>query len=214
MSATAAIGATAILKAATTLFADEGFEGASVAAIAEMAGVCKANVFHHFPSKEVLYFAVMKEAAAVHAAYAEDLFKACASSTDKVRDLVNFGIRHLLADPERARLILREVSNGSHEERGRKLARTVFQRNFSAIVSIFEQGRQRGEFHETLDPAAAAMLLQGAVHIFFNCRDSLREYREAGCLQTPEAYVEAIAGLILSGVLAPQPRRACGLSNQ
>lgn len=206
-SATPAIGAMAILKAATTLFADEGFEGASVAAIADKAGVCKANVFHHFPSKEALYLAVMKEAAAAHAAYAEELFKACGSSTDKVRNLVDFGVRHLLADPERARLILREVSAGSHEVACRKIARRVFQRNFNAVVSIFEQGRQRGEFHESLDTAAAAMLLNGAVHIFFNCRDSLREYCDARCLQTPEAYVESIAALVLSGVLTPMGRR-------
>ncbi len=184
------------------LFAEAGFEGASVAAIAEQAGVCKANVFHHFPSKEALYFAVIKEAAAAHAAYAEDLFRASGTSADKVRSLVDFGVRHLLADPQRARLILREISDGTHQARGRKLARTVFQRNFTAVVSIFEQGRERGEFHQSLDPAAAAMLLNGAAHIFFNCRDSLREYREIGCLQTPEAYVHCIATLILSGVRA------------
>ncbi len=184
------------------LFADAGFEGASVAAIAEQAGVCKANVFHHFASKEALYFAVIKEAAAAHAAYAEDLFRAPGNSADKVRSLVDFGVRHLLADPQRARLILREISDGTQQARGRKLARSVFQRNFSAVVSIFEQGRQRGEFHQSLDPAAAAMLLNGAAQIFFNCRDSLREYRETGCLQTSEAYVHYIASLILSGVRA------------
>lgn len=46
------------------------------------------------------------------------------------------------------------------------------------------------------------MLLSGAAHIFFNSRHSLPEYREAGCLQSPEAYVNCIAGLILSGMLA------------
>jgi TetR/AcrR family transcriptional regulator len=198
-----AIGAISILKAATALFADEGFEGASVAAIADRAGVCKANVFHHYPTKEDLYFAVIKEATAAHADYAEDLFRAPGNSADKVRKLVNFEIRYNLADSQRARLLLREISDSSHRLRGKKLARTVFQRNFSAVVSIFEQGRQRGEFHSTLDPAAAAMLLHGAVNTFINCRDVLREFREASGLETPEAYIEHISTLILSGVVMP-----------
>ena len=194
-----AVGARSILKAATALFAEEGFDGASIAAIAEKAGVCKANVFHHYPSKDELYLAVMREAAAANADYAEDLCRAPGKSSDKVRKLVEFEIRHMLADRQRARLLQREISNSGPEARSRKLARTVFQRNFSAMVSVFEQGRQTGEFQARMDPAAAAMLLFGAVQCYFNCRDVLREFREARSLDTPEAYIERITALILSG---------------
>ena len=195
-----AVGARAILKAATALFAEEGFDGASVAAIADKAGVCKANVFHHYPSKDELYLAVMREATVANATYAEELFRAPGKSTDKVRKLVDFEIRHMLADRQRARLLMREISNSGPEARSRKLARSVFQRNFSAVVGVFEQGRHTGEFHTSMDPAAAAMLLHGAVQCFFNCGESLREFREARSLETPEAYIDRITALILSGV--------------
>ncbi|MDB5987217.1 MAG: transcriptional regulator, TetR family [Nevskia sp.] len=207
MSSTpAATGARSILDAATALFADEGYESVSVASIAAQAGVCKANVFHHFASKDELYLAVMKSASAEHADYAEELYQSPGSSADKVCKLIAFEIRNMLANHQRTRLLLRETNDGGHV-RVRKLARTVFQRNFTAVVNIFEQGRERGEFRASIDPAAAAMLLGGATHLFFNCRDALREFREANGLETPDVYARRVAALILSGVLvAPEPQ--------
>ena len=197
----AANGARAILDAATTLFASEGFESVSVASIATRAGVCKANVFHHFASKDDLYLAVMKSASVEHADYAEQLCQAPGTSAEKIRKLIEFEIRNMLDHQERTRLIMRETADGAHA-RVRKLARGVFQRNFTAVVRIFEQGRERGEFRTSIDPAAAAMLLGGAARLFFNCRDALREFREASGLDAPETYARRIAGLILSGVLS------------
>jgi TetR/AcrR family transcriptional regulator len=200
-TATGAAGARSILEAATALFADEGFDAVSVASIAERAGVCKANVFHHFPSKEDLYLAVMKEVTAAHADCAEELYHAAGSSADKVRKLIEFEIHNMFAHPQRTRLMLREVANGSHA-RVRKIARNVFQRNFTAVVNLFEQGRQRGEFHASVDPAAAALLIGGAANSYFNSRELLREFREAGGLDTPSIYARRVAALILSGVLS------------
>jgi TetR/AcrR family transcriptional regulator len=207
-SVPAAAGARSILDAATTLFASEGFECVSVASIATQAGVCKANVFHHFASKDDLYLAVMKSASAEHADYAEQLFQAPGSSADKVRKLIKFEIRNMLENRERTQLMMRETGDGAHAQ-VRKLARGVFHRNFTAVVRIFEQGRERGEFSPKIDPAAAAMLLGGASRLFFSCRDALLEFHEASGLEAPEVYARRVASLILSGVLAcPQQAAA------
>ena len=50
----------AIEKAARSLFAERGFEGASVRAIAGTAGVDPSLVIRHFGSKEALYRAVLE----------------------------------------------------------------------------------------------------------------------------------------------------------
>ncbi len=202
MSSTqSAAGARSILNAAVALFAEEGYGAVSVAAIAVQAGVSKANVFHHFESKEALYLAVMKAASAEHADYAEELYQQPGSSADKVRKLIEFEIHNMLENHHRTRLILRESSESCHQ-RVRKVARTVFQRNFTAVVNIFEQGRDSGEFRAGIDPAASAMLLGGATHFFFSCRDALSEFRESNGLEAPQVYASRISNLILSGVLA------------
>jgi len=53
-------GASRVLQAAEKLFAEHGYDGVSASMIAEAASVSKANIFHHFHSKEQLYVEVMK----------------------------------------------------------------------------------------------------------------------------------------------------------
>lgn len=48
-----------LLQAATLAFARQGFQAASMTAIGAHAGVTKGGVYFHFPSKEVLFFAVL-----------------------------------------------------------------------------------------------------------------------------------------------------------
>jgi len=50
-----------IIEVATALFADHGFEGASVRDIAKVAGVNLAAINYHFNSKQNLYQEVLKE---------------------------------------------------------------------------------------------------------------------------------------------------------
>jgi len=48
-----------ILQAATDVFAEVGFRGASMARVAERAGVSERGIAHHFATKEVLLKAVL-----------------------------------------------------------------------------------------------------------------------------------------------------------
>lgn len=50
-----------ILDAARALFAEEGFEGASLRAIAVKAGYTPAALYFHFASKEAIYAALLEE---------------------------------------------------------------------------------------------------------------------------------------------------------
>jgi TetR/AcrR family transcriptional regulator len=50
----------ALLEAAEVVFAEQGFSGATTAAIAKRAGVPKPNLHYYFPTKEALYRAVVE----------------------------------------------------------------------------------------------------------------------------------------------------------
>lgn len=49
-----------ILAAAESVFAEHGFDGSSLEAIAESAGLSRQNMLYYFPSKESLYQNVLK----------------------------------------------------------------------------------------------------------------------------------------------------------
>ena len=51
-----------LLEAAESIFAEQGFAGATTAAIAQRAGVPKANLHYYFTTKEALYRAVIERA--------------------------------------------------------------------------------------------------------------------------------------------------------
>ncbi len=50
-----------ILEAAAECFAQQGYEAASVADICERAGVSKGAFYHHFPSKQDLFMALLSD---------------------------------------------------------------------------------------------------------------------------------------------------------
>lgn len=51
----------AILTAALNTFSQYGFHGTRIEQIAELAGVSKTNLLYYYPSKEVLYVAVLRQ---------------------------------------------------------------------------------------------------------------------------------------------------------
>ena len=203
-------GARSILEAAAALFAREGYGPVSVSQIAEQAGVCKANVFHHYASKEALFMAVMQDASTEHAAWAEALLSEPGSCADRLKKLIRYEIETMFANEQRTHLILREVvDHGTCH--GRELAQKVFHRNFSAVVALFEQGKARGEFGPDFDPAVAAVTFRGALSLYFQCGESLRQFKEARHLKSATDFADRVCTLLLKGVsgtvAAPAPSK-------
>lgn len=54
-------GRARILHSAIGLFAQRGYSAVSISDVAQAAGVVKSAIYHHFPSKDALYLAVLRE---------------------------------------------------------------------------------------------------------------------------------------------------------
>ena len=79
-----------ILDAAETVFAESGYDGASLRKIANMANVAQALIHYHFKNKEQLFEAmVSRRASAINDARAEQLDRLFEqSTTPKLEDIV------------------------------------------------------------------------------------------------------------------------------
>jgi TetR/AcrR family transcriptional regulator, regulator of cefoperazone and chloramphenicol sensitivity len=103
-----------ILNAAGEVFAEEGFEGATIRAITERAGVNVAAVNYHFRDKAELYSKVVLEACSVQAALKDAMAEGADSPEGRLRSIVHHFVRYLL-DPSRPdwmrRLKAREMAN-------------------------------------------------------------------------------------------------------
>src|SRR5271168_2628662 len=51
----------AIVRTAVPLFARKGFAGPTTRQLAEAAGISEAQLFRHFPSKQLLYREILRE---------------------------------------------------------------------------------------------------------------------------------------------------------
>ena len=99
---------TRILEAATRLFAARGFDGTALQDIADHVGVRKPSVLHHFPSKEAIREGVL---GAILAHFNEVLPQILLASSGgrRLRSLMEALCSFFLADPDRARVLMREV---------------------------------------------------------------------------------------------------------
>ena len=191
-----------ILAAAATLFAELGFDAASMNAIAERAGVSKDNVFHHFSSKDALYQAVLRNACN---ATTQQLKSMAAQPGAVASNLTEFAERHLqsiLEHDQFARLILREILSDMPKEQ-LKIAQQVFGENFSELVKILRRGQERNELRKDVDPALVANLLVGANVFFFQARNVFRHFPEVDFANEPARYSRMVVDILLRGLLAP-----------
>jgi len=191
-----------ILAAAESLFAEHGFDAVSMSAIGEAAGVSKANVFHHFTSKNELYVAVLRNACKAAVQHLDDLSKNEAPLTERLPQFARAHLENLLEHGQVARLMLRELLS-DNPRHGQELAEKVYGEKFSRFVAILRAGQQAGELRTDIDPAMVATMLIGANVFFFESREVLRHFPDVTFTQQPERYSRMLADILLHGVLPP-----------
>ena len=192
-----------ILAAAKDLFAESGFDTVSMNAIAERAGVSKANVFHHFKSKNALYLEVLKTACHESGSHIDRLGSGSGTLVERLRDFSQLHLTNILRDEKISRLIQRDLlENGP--QRGKEFAEQVFGQNFASLVKILRTGQKKGELRQGIDPAMLATLLIGADVFFFQSREVLRHFPDVSFTDTPESYSRMLVDILLHGIL-PNP---------
>jgi len=193
-------GALSILDVAEQLFGDKGFDAISIHDIAQQANVSKANIFHHFKSKEGLYLAVLKSACE-HSAQALDEVERSLSDDGpraQVRAFFTGYLQRILANPRTTRLIQRELLEGG-SDRGRRLAEQVFSAQFSRLVELVRAGQSRGQFREEFDAALVAFVLIGASVFFVESREVLQHMPHVDFANSPDRYSSAVFELLSYG---------------
>jgi AcrR family transcriptional regulator len=106
-----------ILDAAEAVFAEGGLSGASMRLIGRRAGLTAASLYHHFPSKDALYEAVLERGLRPIL----ELLRASAAAppgSDATGRLLEALMAHIARTPRLARLIQHEaVAGGAHLSR-------------------------------------------------------------------------------------------------
>lgn len=150
-----------IIAAATKLFAAQGVDATSVQAVADVVGVTKQAILHHYPSKEHLRQAVLGAIVAHWNEALPRLLLAAAASEDRFEAV--FGELHAFfaEEPNRARVVLREVLDRPVEMK--KLMRGPVKPWLDAVAEYVRAGQKAGKHHANVDPEAYVMLVMNLV---------------------------------------------------
>ena len=141
-----------ILDQATRLFAARGFVGASLRDIARAVGIRKPSLLYHFPSKDELRRGVLTQMLAHWNETVPRLLKAATSGQEQFEAVTGETVKFFVEDPDRARLLLREMLDRPEEMR--PLVEEHVKPWTSMMTSYIRKGRDQGRVHTDIDPEA------------------------------------------------------------
>src|SRR3954451_23325237 len=150
-----------LTRIAARLFAEQGYQGTSLADLAEELGVQKPSLYHHIASKEDLLWAVAAEGAtAFHAAL--DAVPPAAAASERIRLALRAHLAVVAEQLDVATVFVREWRHLEGERRERFLAER--RRYEERIRDLFRDGVKGSELRTDLDVATAALLFLSAAN--------------------------------------------------
>jgi TetR/AcrR family fatty acid metabolism transcriptional regulator len=183
-----------ILRAATRVFARNGYFNSKVADIARAAGVADGTVYLYFKSKEEILHSIFDQNMAEAIAADRKLINKLRDPREKLRRIATLHLERLGADRDLA-VVFQVELRGS----------TKFMEEFSAagfaeylglLRAIFEEGQRAGVFRKELNAKVAAKIFFGALdEMATNWIISKRSYKL-------EPMAEVVMDVFLNGVSA------------
>ena len=183
-----------ILRAATRVFARNGYFNSKVADIARAAGVADGTVYLYFKSKEEILHSIFDQNMAEAIAADRQLIDKLRDPREKLRRIATLHLERLGADRDLA-VVFQVELRGS----------TKFMEEFSAagfaeylglLRAIFEEGQRAGVFRKELNAKVAAKIFFGALdEMATNWIISKRSYKL-------EPMADVVMDVFLNGVSA------------
>jgi AcrR family transcriptional regulator len=139
-----------IIQHATRLFAERGFDGVSLQSIADAVGVRKPSLLYHFPSKEALRTEVMDRMLSHWKDELPRILAAAQSGKDRFRSGMDALTSFFIANPDRARLVVREMLD--RPAAVRELLGEQFQPWTRMLTDYIRMGQAAGSVRPDVDP--------------------------------------------------------------
>ncbi|MCX7919352.1 MAG: TetR family transcriptional regulator [bacterium] len=133
-----------IMKAASELFAQYGYDAVSVRDIVRKAKVNLGAITYHFGGKEALYREMILNLAIKLRNEIEKLETLDVSATEKLASFIRSYMTMLLRNPNQARMVLMEMSLG--KKRLMNVLAPYIISNSRTLMNILESGIKSGEF--------------------------------------------------------------------
>ncbi|MET3371854.1 AcrR family transcriptional regulator [Variovorax boronicumulans] len=190
-----------ILARAEQHFADHGFQGASLSAIARDCEVGNPGLLHHFPSKEVLYRAVLEK-------QAEDLTARICKRVEAAPDLparlqafVALQVEWMHARPTGFKLVTRELLDNA--ERIQHAQTRPLEGFLQASLGLVAAAQAAGLVRDDLSAVVVLTLIFGTLNYAKMARPTFAKTFAEPALKSDTAWMKAMARDVLRVISPP-----------
>jgi AcrR family transcriptional regulator len=185
-----------LLEAATRLFAQQGFEGTSVAQIVKAAGMTKGALYHYFASKDDLLQEIYSRVLRLQTRRLEEIADLPTPPAERLHSAAYDVVVTSIANLDDTTIFQRSMHLLGPQARERvRQGRRYYHERFRAIV---REGQERGDFRPDVAADVVVAYFFGSVHHLGTW------YRASGPL-TAEGVARQFADLLLAG-LRPEDR--------
>ncbi|HJN15266.1 MAG TPA: TetR/AcrR family transcriptional regulator [Armatimonadota bacterium] len=151
-----------ILKSAETVFAKQGFRGATIEAISAKAKVNRALLYYYFESKEHIYGILVEQGAQVFQEILDRASSADAKPLPKLAEFIREYINLCFEDRGLARMVRRELASAGE---GAKLLAMPFGEIIQRVAVLLHEASEAGDIGN-VDSELAACSLIGMMNVF------------------------------------------------
>lgn len=187
-----------ILERAEQHFADDGFQGASLSAIARDCGVGNPGLLHHFPSKEVLYRAVLeKQAEALMVRMRQDVDTA-ESVHQRLLAFLALQVEWMQASPAGYRLVTRELLDNA--ERIQQAQTRPLEGFLRGSLVLLEEAQATGLVRREIPAVVVLTIILGTLNYAKIVRPTFDKTFSEPALKSDAAWMKMVARDVLRAV--------------
>lgn len=195
-----------LLKAAKAIFAERGFDGATVKEIAAQAGVNISLVSYHFDGKEGLYRACFEQFGKRRLEASERLL-AKPTSVEDFRLRLSLFIEEFflwnLEEPDACAILHRECVG--QMPLTKDIFRDTFMRSFQMLAHFFEAAQQGGIVRKDCEPLLSTGMFYGSLIHMVRTQAVAKEHFGIS-IEDPETREKIIHGMVenlFNGIAEP-----------
>jgi TetR/AcrR family transcriptional regulator, fatty acid metabolism regulator protein len=150
-----------IIRAATGVFAEHGYQKATISEISRLAGISEAGVYEYFESKEELLLAIPNVWVIEAIEELEEQLFGVKGSINQLRKFLWWYLRYIEKEPLIAKVVFLFLKG--HRSFLDTSVYTNVRTFYGQLLRIFEEGRASGEFREDLKPYVARSIFLGTI---------------------------------------------------
>lgn len=175
-----------ILLEAEALVESVGFDDLKMESIADSIGIAKSTLYHYFPQKEDMLFAIHDETMAEQTKHLREIAASPESASERLRLAIVDQLRLIAQHPGRVRVLMdaKRDKDRPYRKEMAKLERIYL----DELVKLIEAGASTGEFRTTNPKIVAEAVLGMTQH----ARYWLRPNRNGGYEQVANELCQLI----------------------